>query len=228
MFHDGQLAAAPKGERVEMYRSEARMAAAIYRVDFERAGLSTFGKHGNFFNRQIARWTKQWHLSKMDDDIPEIDRLIEWLPANLPAGDQTTIVHGDFRIGNISSSQLVEPRSWPYWTGNCRPSATPWPRSRTYLHLRLVRCDAAGIWRPSRPRIFPRMGCRRSTRVHGRLLRGVRLEDRLGVFHIALALFRKCGHLPGHRVAGQLEMPTPGTRPMWDGWHRPSRAGRRN
>lgn len=100
IFHDSQLAGAPRSERFEMYRSAARMLAAIHKVDFEQAGLSTFGKHGNFFSRQIARWTHQWHLSK-SHDLPEIDRLVEWLPANLPANDQTTVVHGDFRIGNL-------------------------------------------------------------------------------------------------------------------------------
>ena len=100
IFHDSQLAAAPKADRLEMYRSAAHTLAAIHRVDFEAAGLSSFGKHGHFFSRQIARWTQQWRMSKTRE-IPEIERLIAWLPANLPEDAQTTVVHGDFRIGNL-------------------------------------------------------------------------------------------------------------------------------
>lgn len=100
IFRDSRLASAPKAERRIMYRSMAKTLAAIHMVDVEAAGLSSFGKRGNFYQRQIARWTRQWHLSKTRS-IPEIDRLAAWLPANLPEGERTTIVHGDFRVGNL-------------------------------------------------------------------------------------------------------------------------------
>lgn len=187
VFHDGQLAAAPKGERVEMYRSAARMLAAIHRVDFERAGLSTFGKHGNFFNRQIARWTKQWHLSKMDDDIPEIDRLIEWLPANLPAGDQTTIVHGDFRIGNIMFHP-VEPRivavlDWELSTLG-HPMAD---LAHTCIYGWYVTPQEYGGLLGLD---LPAHGLPTLDAFTAAYYEASDQKDRLGVFHIALALFR--------------------------------------
>ena len=108
IFHDSQLAAAPKADRMDMYRSAAHTLAAIHRVDFDSAGLTSFGKQGNFFTRQIARWTRQWQMSKTRD-LPEIERLAQWLPANMPRDDQTTVVHGDFRIGNLIFHE-TEPR----------------------------------------------------------------------------------------------------------------------
>ncbi|MGE3304729.1 MAG: phosphotransferase family protein [Rhizobiaceae bacterium] len=100
IFHDSTLADVPRDERRPMYRSAAEMLAAIHKVDFAAAGLADFGKHGNFFSRQISRWTRQWTLSKTRP-IPAIDHLVDWLPRNLPTEDQTTVVHGDFRIGNL-------------------------------------------------------------------------------------------------------------------------------
>lgn len=100
IFHDSRLGSAPQAERAEMYRSMARMLAELHKVDFKAVGLSLFGQHSYFFSRQIARWTRQWQLSKAGD-IPEIDQLIEWLPLNLPPESPARIVHGDFRIGNL-------------------------------------------------------------------------------------------------------------------------------
>ena len=100
IFHDSRLAMAPAGERAQMYRSMAQMLARLHQVDFRQVGLSSFGKHVDFCSRQIMLWTHQWKLSKTDE-IPEIERLIEWLPLNLPPERPLTVVHGDFRIGNL-------------------------------------------------------------------------------------------------------------------------------
>ena len=84
-----------------MYDSMNDVLARLHRVDWQAVGLAGFGRPGNYFARQISRWTRQWHASKTRE-IPEIDHLIAWLPAHLPAGDdETTIVHGDFRLGNL-------------------------------------------------------------------------------------------------------------------------------
>jgi len=108
IFHDSRLSGAPKEDRRAMYRSAAQALADIHKVDIEAAGLSTFGKHGNFYARQITRWTRQWELSKTRE-MPEIDRIAAWLPANRPDDERTTVVHGDFRIGNLIFHP-VEPR----------------------------------------------------------------------------------------------------------------------
>jgi aminoglycoside phosphotransferase (APT) family kinase protein len=69
-------------------------------VDYASVGLAGFGKPGNYFARQIDRWTKQYLASKTED-FPAMDRLIEWLPAHVPSDDSTSIVHGDFRLDNM-------------------------------------------------------------------------------------------------------------------------------
>lgn len=86
--------------RKEYLFAMADTLAALHAVDWQSVGLADYGKPGNFFERQIARWTKQWHASKVKEN-PDVERLIEWLPANIPDGDETTIAHGDFRLGNL-------------------------------------------------------------------------------------------------------------------------------
>ena len=100
IFDDNALRAAAKPERREMYEELARTLAEIHRVDLAAVGLRGFGRQGGFLERQIARWTKQWQLSKTRE-MPPVERLIEWLPRHLPDADETTLVHGDFRPGNV-------------------------------------------------------------------------------------------------------------------------------
>ena len=87
-------------ERRAYYFAMAETLAKLHRVDLAATGLTDYGKPGNFFQRQITRWIRQWNASRTREDA-NIDRLIAWLPANLPPGDQTTIAHGDFRFGNL-------------------------------------------------------------------------------------------------------------------------------
>ena len=95
---------APDG-RAALYDEMNRVIAALHRVDAAAIGLADYGRPGNYFERQIARWSKQYQAS-VTAPIAEMDRLIEWLPAHLPAGarDEGTaprIVHGDFRLDNL-------------------------------------------------------------------------------------------------------------------------------
>jgi aminoglycoside phosphotransferase (APT) family kinase protein len=77
-----------------------RVIAALHGVDYTAIGLAEYGKPGNFFERQIGRWTKQYRASETEK-IPAMDALIDWLPAHIPPGDESTIVHGDFRLDNL-------------------------------------------------------------------------------------------------------------------------------
>jgi aminoglycoside phosphotransferase (APT) family kinase protein len=74
--------------------------AKIHRVDWEAAGLAGYGKPGNYMARQVGRWTKQYEASKTED-IESMDKLIDWLPNNVPDDESTTIAHGDFRLENL-------------------------------------------------------------------------------------------------------------------------------
>jgi aminoglycoside phosphotransferase (APT) family kinase protein len=74
--------------------------ARLHTVDAAAVGLGDFGRPGNYFNRQIHRWTQQYRASETER-FESMERLIEWLPAHLPSDDTTTVVHGDYRPGNL-------------------------------------------------------------------------------------------------------------------------------
>ncbi len=97
---DGTLPESKPEERRAIYAAKVKTFADLHNVDWRAAGLEGFGKEGDYIARQIHRWSKQYIASETTK-IPEMDRLIEWLPANIPAGETTTIVHGDYRLDNM-------------------------------------------------------------------------------------------------------------------------------
>lgn len=97
---DPTLPGMASGERRAIYDEVNRVIARLHRVDYAAIGLADYGKPGNYFQRQIDRWSRQYKASETER-IEAMDRLIEWLPKNIPAGDATSIVHGDYRIDNV-------------------------------------------------------------------------------------------------------------------------------
>ena len=97
---DPTLPGMSREERGAIYDEMNRVIAALHTVDYAAIGLADYGKPGNYFARQIDRWSKQYKASEMEP-IEAMDRLIEWLPANIPGDDQTSIVHGDYRLDNM-------------------------------------------------------------------------------------------------------------------------------
>jgi len=101
---DQSLPGVDKAERAAIYDQMNRVIAALHTVDVAAAGLSGYGKPGNYFERQIGRWTKQY-LASVTEPIEAMDKLIEWLPAHIPASardeSQVAIVHGDYRLDNL-------------------------------------------------------------------------------------------------------------------------------
>ena len=91
-------------ERRALYEHFVEVLAALHGLDPLAVGLDDFGRAGNYYGRQISRWSKQYVASKTED-IAEMEALMEWLPANIPEADETTVVHGDYRIGNC----IIEP-----------------------------------------------------------------------------------------------------------------------
>lgn len=87
-------------ERGEIYDEMNRVLAALHAVDPQAAGLSDFGKAGNYFTRQIGRWSKQYVASETET-IEAMNRLIAWLPEHVPQGDEVAVVHGDYRLDNL-------------------------------------------------------------------------------------------------------------------------------
>lgn len=97
---DGSLPGMAPADRTAHYEVIVDTLAALHRVDYAAAGLGDYGKPGNYFERQVARWTKQYRASQTDD-LPEMEALIAWLPRTVPEQTRTAIVHGDFRIDNM-------------------------------------------------------------------------------------------------------------------------------
>ena len=100
IFANPLLPGMSAAERACLYEVMNGVLARLHRLDWQALGLGDFGKPGNYFARQIHRWTTQYRASETEN-IPEMERLIEWLPGHIPAGDETTIVHGDYRPGNM-------------------------------------------------------------------------------------------------------------------------------
>ncbi|MBV9077953.1 MAG: phosphotransferase family protein [Methylobacteriaceae bacterium] len=100
IFWEPTLPELPREARSGIYEGMANALARLHQADWQALGLADFGRPGNYFARQIGRWSKQWEGSRTRDN-PAIDRLAEWLPAHLPAGDDTAICHGDFRLDNM-------------------------------------------------------------------------------------------------------------------------------
>ena len=101
---DQALPSQTREQRAAIYDEMNRVIAALHSVDVQAAGLADYGKPGNYFDRQIGRWSKQY-LASVTEEIKEMDALLEWLPAHVPAGArdaaQVSVVHGDYRLDNL-------------------------------------------------------------------------------------------------------------------------------
>ena len=97
---DGTLPGVPKQDRAAHYDALVDTLASLHNLDHEAIGLGQFGAPGNYFRRQVERWTKHYRASQTDD-IPEVEKLIAWLPGSLPEQSHRAIIHGDYRIDNV-------------------------------------------------------------------------------------------------------------------------------
>jgi aminoglycoside phosphotransferase (APT) family kinase protein len=100
IFWEQSLPGIPQAERAPLYDAMNDVIADLHSVDFAAIGLSDYGRPGNYFGRQIKRWTDQYRASETER-IEAMDNLIAWLPEHVPAGDETSIVHGDYRLDNM-------------------------------------------------------------------------------------------------------------------------------
>lgn len=100
VFHDAVLPGVPPADRTAMYFAMAETLAKLHDVDPAAIGLGDFGRAGNYFERQVRRWSSQYQLARWRD-LPDLDRVAAWLPDHLPPEEPARICHGDFRIGNL-------------------------------------------------------------------------------------------------------------------------------
>jgi aminoglycoside phosphotransferase (APT) family kinase protein len=102
IFWDASVPGVSNDERAAIFDAMNATVAQLHSVDYEAVGLADYGRPGDYFARQISRWSKQYLEDVDAGRDPNMDRLIEWLPANIPAGDDATrIIHGDIRIDNM-------------------------------------------------------------------------------------------------------------------------------
>ena len=97
---DAAMADQTPAERTAIFDSMNEVLARLHKVDPHKIGLGDYGRSGQYIARQVSRWSRQYAELKTDD-IPAMDKLAQWLPENIPADDPTTIVHGDYRLGNL-------------------------------------------------------------------------------------------------------------------------------
>jgi len=101
VFADPALPGLTPTQRARIYDEANRVLAAIHTVDIEAVDLSDFGKAGNYYSRQVSRWTKQYRASETQR-IEEMEALIEWLPEHIPPEDgRVSLIHGDYRLDNL-------------------------------------------------------------------------------------------------------------------------------
>jgi aminoglycoside phosphotransferase (APT) family kinase protein len=112
---NGAMPDSNPAERRAVYLEMIDVLAVLHNTNVDAAGLSEYGKPGNYFGRQIGRWTKQYKLSETEV-MPEMERLIEWLPATMPEQTRTSVVHGDYRIDNAifekSGTKMLAVLDW--------------------------------------------------------------------------------------------------------------------
>ncbi len=99
IFWDALLPEVAAPQRRAVYSEMVRVLAALHSVDYTQVGLGDYGKPGHYVERQVSRWTQQYRASETEK-LESMERLIEWLPKHIPDDEQTSIVHGDFRLDN--------------------------------------------------------------------------------------------------------------------------------
>lgn len=185
VFNDPALPGVSPEDRHAMYLAMADTLAELHGVDWQRLGLGDFGRAGNFYERQISRFAKQWELAR-ETASPEIEDLIRWLSANIPADATVAIAHGDFRIGNLMFHQ-TEPRvvavlDWELSTLG-HPAAD---LAYSSLGWRLSSSEYMGI----NDHDIVALGIPTEAEYLERYMAAARPSFRLEPFHFAFSLFR--------------------------------------
>lgn len=97
---DGTMPGLPPAQRRQQYEALVRVLASLHSLDYQKLALADYGRLGNYFGRQVQRWTRQYRAAQTEQD-PVIDRLIDFLEATVPEQTRTSIIHGDYRLDNV-------------------------------------------------------------------------------------------------------------------------------
>jgi aminoglycoside phosphotransferase (APT) family kinase protein len=193
VFWDPTLPGLSPAERRGLYDAMNNVIARLHKVDYAALGLADFGKPGNYVIRQIDRWTRQYRASETEK-IDAMDRLIDWLPQNVPPGDETSIVHGDYRLDNMifhpSEPRILAVLDWELSTlgnplGDFAYHMMAW-RLRPEEYRGLAHADLAALGIPGEEE-YRALYCRRTRRD------GIPHWD----FYLAYNMFRLAAILQG-------------------------------
>jgi len=166
VFWEPALPELDKRERFAIYDSLCEVLARLHSLDPTALGLSDYGRPGNYFARQISRWSKQYHAS-VARPLEAMSRLAEWLPRSIPPGDETTVIHGDYKLDNTivppTEPRIVAVLDWEISTlghplGDFTYLCMPWFRTGAFRGL-----DLAALGLPSRE-AYAAAYCRRMRR----------------------------------------------------------------
>ncbi|MGI9345935.1 MAG: phosphotransferase family protein [Gammaproteobacteria bacterium] len=193
VFSTRNLDEVPLPDRGPMVDDFIQVMGRLHAMDYRAMGLADFGRPGNYFQRQINRWSKQYRASETDN-IPEMERLIDWLPNNIPTDDAESLVHGDYSLHNVmfhpQKPQISAVLDWELSTvghplGDLFYALMPWySPSESYAGLSQAELQAQGM--PSLPEIMDRYA-----EISGRAA----IENQ--AFYQAYTLFRLAGILQG-------------------------------
>ena len=153
-----------------------------------RSGLADFGRPGSYVARQISRWGKQYKASETET-IEAMDKLLDWLPAHLPANDETVLVHGDYRLDNMIFHAERAAGAWHHRLGDLDAGRSA---GRALLSLHAV-AHAQGLGRPRAATISQRSACRPSSEMvayYCGLSKRAVPDPALWEFYMAYNLFR--------------------------------------
>ena len=198
IFWEPTLPELPREARAGIYEGMVDALARLHMADWQAIGLADFGRPGNYFARQIGRWSKQWEQSRTRDN-PAIDKLAEWLPKHVPESDEIAICHGDFRLDNMifapDEPRVIGILDWELSTlghpladlaYNCLPYINP---PEAFRGMRGLDLQALGI--PSQEQYVGWYMARTGRR------------DPLTPFHFAFSLFRIAVILEGVIARGK-------------------------
>lgn len=195
VLYDPTLPDMSPGERAAVYVEMSRVISALHKLDYRSLGLGDFGHSAQYLERQIGRWTKQYRASETER-IDAMERLIQWLPAHVPAAADTALVHGDFRLDNLILS-AAEPRvlavvDWELSTlgdplADLAYNALIWSLTAGQFRGMAGR-DIAALGIPGEQEYVAEY-CRKAGRAA--------IDPRAWDFYIAFSLFRLAGILQG-------------------------------